>query len=64
KARDRMMDLVDKAKAMVFVSHDLVSIKKLCNRVLWMDQGKLIDDGPAETVIDRYLNRHQQKAAA
>ncbi|MGE3805764.1 MAG: ABC transporter ATP-binding protein, partial [Gemmataceae bacterium] len=57
KARDRMMDLVDKAKALVFVSHDLVSIKKLCNRVLWMDQGKLIDDGPAETVIDRYLNR-------
>ena len=55
KAKKRMYDLIDKADIMILVSHDHVLVKSLCNRVIWMDHGKLVADGPPEDVIERYL---------
>lgn len=55
KARARMHDLIDKANIMIMVSHDHLLVKSLCNRVLWMDHGKLVADGPPEEIVERYL---------
>ena len=55
KAKARMHGLIDKANIMVMVSHDHLLIRSLCNRVLWMDHGKLIADGDADEVINHYL---------
>lgn len=55
KAKQRMLDLIDEAKIMVFVSHDLGSIKNLCNRVLYMKQGSIVADGDPEEIIEFYL---------
>lgn len=55
KARERMLALVNKANIMVMVSHDLSIIKTLCNRVIWVDHGKLVADGPTDLVLDQYL---------
>lgn len=55
KARTRMHDLIDKASIMIMVSHDHQLIKSLCNRVLWIDHGKLVADGLPEDIIERYL---------
>ena len=55
KAKARMHTLIDKANVMIMVSHDHLLIKSLCNRVLWLDHGRLIADGSPEEVIDRYL---------
>lgn len=55
KARARMHDIIDKANIMIMVSHDHKLVKSLCNRVIWMDHGKLILDGPPEDVVERYL---------
>lgn len=55
KAKARMHGLIDKANIMIMVSHDHLLVKSLCNRVLWLDHGKLIADGPQDEVIDRYL---------
>jgi ABC-type polysaccharide/polyol phosphate transport system ATPase subunit len=54
KARGRMVDMMSKAKILVMVSHDLTSIKKLCQRVLWMDHGAVRADGPAEPIVTAY----------
>lgn len=56
KAKARMHDMIDKANIMIMVSHDHLLIQSLCNRVLWIDHGQLIADGPPDAVIDRYLN--------
>jgi lipopolysaccharide transport system ATP-binding protein len=39
----------------VFVSHALESVRSLCERVIWLDHGRVMADGPAGEVIDRYL---------
>ena len=55
KAMARMHDMIDKADIMIMVSHDHELVKSLCNRVIWIDHGKLIADGPPDQVVARYL---------
>jgi ABC-type polysaccharide/polyol phosphate transport system ATPase subunit len=56
KARERMHLLIDKANIMIMVSHDLQLVRSLCNRVIWMDHGKLVADGTPEDIVERYLS--------
>lgn len=56
KAKARMYDLIDKANIMIMVSHEHELIRSLCNRVLWLDHGKLIADGAPDEIIERYLS--------
>lgn len=55
KARNRIMNIIEKAKILVFVTHDLGSIEEICNRVLWVDDGNIVMDGEPSTVIKEYL---------
>ena len=55
KAKARMHDLINKADIMIMVSHDHELVKSLCNRVIWMDHGELVADGPPEKIVERYL---------
>jgi ABC-type polysaccharide/polyol phosphate transport system ATPase subunit len=55
KARARMYAMIDKANIMIMVSHDHQLVKSLCNRVIWMDHGKLVADGSPEDIVERYL---------
>jgi ABC-type polysaccharide/polyol phosphate transport system ATPase subunit len=51
KARQRMRDMMAKARLIVMVSHDLESFHKFCDRVIWLDHGRLRGEGsPAEVV--------------
>lgn len=59
KAKNRMYSLIDKANIIIMVSHDHLLIKSLCNRVIWIDHGKLIADGQPEDVINRYLTNEK-----
>jgi homopolymeric O-antigen transport system ATP-binding protein len=55
KARARMHEMIDKANIMIMVSHDHELIKSLCNRVIWLDHGKLVGDGSPEEIVQLYL---------
>ncbi|CAM2939233.1 ABC transporter ATP-binding protein [Paenibacillus sediminis] len=54
KAKERMLGLMGQAKILVLVSHDLSTIKEICNRVILIKQGQIIKDGAPEEVIDFY----------
>ena len=54
KARERMREMMAKARLIVVVSHDLDSLAKLCDRVLWLDHGRVRQLGAAAEVIDAY----------
>lgn len=54
KAQDRMERLLDKAKIMVIVSHDMDIIKNLCKRVLVVEKGVIVFDGLPEMALDFY----------
>lgn len=54
KARARMREMMATSRLMVVVSHDLTSLKEMCNRVIWMKQGRIVLEGTAAEVIQRY----------
>jgi lipopolysaccharide transport system ATP-binding protein len=66
KARQRMREMMNKARLIVMVSHDLPSLGGLCERGIWLDHGRLRQDGPIAEVIAGYTEsvRHNQGQAA
>src|SRR5229473_116625 len=59
KARQRMCDMMSKARLIVMVSHDMDSLAKLCERGIWLDHGHLRRQGPIHEVIAAYTNSVQ-----
>ncbi len=55
KCIEKMLDLKDQGKTMVFVTHSMQSVKKLCNRAVWLKDGKIQMDGNVEDVIQNYV---------
>lgn len=55
KAKARMHALIDKANIMIMVSHDHLLLQSLCNRVIWIDHGKLVADGAPDEIVALYL---------
>lgn len=49
----------DQSKTIIFVSHNLPAVKSLCPRSILLDKGSIIDDGPTNEVLDRYLQRQE-----
>jgi ABC-type polysaccharide/polyol phosphate transport system ATPase subunit len=47
----------EEGKTTIFVSHDLGAIKSMCQHVVMMDRGEVIEQGDAEKVSDAYLKR-------
>ncbi|HMP90456.1 MAG TPA: ABC transporter ATP-binding protein, partial [Kiritimatiellia bacterium] len=41
-------------KTLLFVSHNPISVKDICERVIWLDHGQLMADGPTEVVGPQY----------
>jgi lipopolysaccharide transport system ATP-binding protein len=56
KARRRLGDMIEQAKILVVVSHDLQTISRICNRVIYLQNGEVIADGPTEEVIKKYMD--------
>ncbi len=54
QARARMRELLSRAQVMVLVSHDLAQMAALCERVLWLDHGRMRQLGPAREVLEAY----------
>jgi lipopolysaccharide transport system ATP-binding protein len=55
KAGRRIAQLCAQGAIVLIVSHSMQSIRELCNRCLWLDDGKLVLDGAPETVTRAYL---------
>lgn len=51
---DRIMAMRDAGKTILFCSHSLYQIEVLCNRVIWMEAGQIVEDGPPEKVVPNY----------
>lgn len=54
KCEERMRQLMEGGTTLLFVSHSLGQVRKICKRVILLDHGKMIMDGPTEEVCDYY----------
>jgi lipopolysaccharide transport system ATP-binding protein len=57
KCLHKMRDLRRAGRTILFVSHDLASVRQLCERVLLIELGRLDELGQADVVIENYLKR-------
>lgn len=54
RAEKRMHDMISNANIVFLASHDNNTIKRFCNRTLWLKSGRLMMDGPPEEVLEAY----------
>ena len=58
KCEKRMQELLDSGTTVIFVSHSIEQVKRMCNKATWIEKGKVIMTGDAETVCDAYSSRY------
>jgi hypothetical protein len=54
KCLERIGELRKAGRTIVFISHDLAAVYRLCDRVLLLNRGGIVADGPPRQVIDQY----------
>ena len=54
KCLGRMSEVSRGGRTIVFVSHQMSQIRRLCERVLWVDRGVIQQDGPTLDVVSAY----------
>jgi ABC-type polysaccharide/polyol phosphate transport system ATPase subunit len=56
KGSIRMMELFSNSQIVLFVSHQLEQIRKLCNQVMILHKGEIINQGGVDEMIDFYMS--------
>lgn len=54
KADKRMEEMRERTKTIIMVSHSIGQVKKMCSRVIWLHQGKVMRDGVPSAVLPEY----------
>ncbi len=54
KSGEKIKELVETGVSVILVSHDLDLVKKYCNKVIWLEAGKIKKIGPAEEITKEY----------
>src|SRR5262245_6890263 len=58
-AKDRMLTFIaevnrESATTIILTTHDLQDVERLCRRIILIDHGRVLYDGPVERLVDRY----------
>ena len=56
KCLQKMRDVGESGRTVLFVSHDMNAITRLCSRVIWLKEGSIAGDGDAAAIVAEYLN--------
>ena len=56
KCMEKFEKFKKQGKTILYVSHSLATVKKFCNRVIWIDEGKVVEDGNPVMVVEKYFN--------
>lgn len=54
KCLGKMQEVSQSGRTIVFVSHQMNQIRRLCERVIWLDAGQIRDSGPMSKVLGEY----------
>lgn len=57
KSKKRMLELMSGGTTVLFVSHSLEQIREMCDRVIWLEHGRLKMTGTAMAICDAYASR-------
>jgi ABC-type polysaccharide/polyol phosphate transport system ATPase subunit len=55
RALECLRRLIASGKTVLFISHDMWNVRRLCDQILWMEEGRVRAYGPAAEVAERYM---------
>ncbi len=61
KCIDKIKEFKKKGVTIVFVSHNMEDVKYICDKVIWLEHGHMIEYGETGAVVGRYLEDMQKK---
>lgn len=61
KSKNKMMEMIKGGTTVLYVSHSLESIEELCDRVVWLEHGKLIKIGNTKEICKEYYKKQMNK---
>lgn len=63
KCLDKMHDIRREGRTILFVSHNMPAITRLCKRAILLEAGQVVADGEPHTVVNRYLSSNWKAGA-
>lgn len=57
KCHKKIAQLMGNDTTVLFVSHSIEQVKRLCTRCIWLDKGHMVMDGPSEEVCEKYIEQ-------
>ncbi len=64
RALEALRALIAGGKTVLFISHDMWNVRRLCSQILWMEEGRVRAAGPAAEIAERYMNEVNLQALA
>jgi len=64
RALEALRRLIGEGKTVLFISHDMWNVRRLCSDILWMEEGRVRAYGPAGEIAERYMNEINIEALA
>ena len=61
KSKNKMMQMIKGGTTVLYVSHSLESIEELCDRVVWLEHGKVIKVGNTKEICKEYYKKQLNK---
>ena len=55
KCLDKISDTAKKGGTVLFISHNMAAVNTLCQRVIWLKSGRIVEDGSSADIVTRYL---------
>ena len=60
RAAERVKALIERSSIMVLASHSYKLIRQMCKRVILLDHGRVVADGPTEEVLEIYARMNRE----
>jgi homopolymeric O-antigen transport system ATP-binding protein len=64
RALEALRCLIAEGRTVLFISHDMWNVRRLCSDILWMEEGRVRAYGPAGEIAERYLSDVNAQALA
>lgn len=61
KSKNKMLEMIKGGTTVLYVSHSLDSIRQLCDRVVWIEHGKMVKIGKTDEICDEYYKTQMKK---
>lgn len=61
KSKNKMLEMIQGGTTVLYVSHSLDSIRQLCDRVVWIEHGKMVKIGKTDEICNEYYDAQMKK---